>query len=84
MPVIRAYRVHCDQCEMLSINGVACHEHGCPNMGAKWDRETRTWVKYYECWNCGCEVLRGEECDCTMPMDHEDPTEDDDEEDNDQ
>lgn len=21
----------CDQCEMLSINGVACHETGCPN-----------------------------------------------------
>ena len=21
----------CDQCEMLSINGVACHEIGCPN-----------------------------------------------------
>jgi hypothetical protein len=24
-------RVHCDQCEMLAINGIACHEHGCPN-----------------------------------------------------
>ena len=21
----------CDQCEILSINGVLCHEHGCPN-----------------------------------------------------
>ena len=23
-------RVHCDSCEMLAINGVACHEIGCP------------------------------------------------------
>jgi hypothetical protein len=21
----------CDQCEVVSVNGVACHEHGCPN-----------------------------------------------------
>ena len=21
----------CDQCEVLTINGVACHETGCPN-----------------------------------------------------
>ena len=21
----------CDQCEVLSINGLACHETGCPN-----------------------------------------------------
>lgn len=21
----------CDQCVMVRINGVACHEHGCPN-----------------------------------------------------
>jgi hypothetical protein len=24
-------RVKCDQCEILVINGIACHEHGCPN-----------------------------------------------------
>jgi hypothetical protein len=23
--------MNCDQCEMLSINGMACHETGCPN-----------------------------------------------------
>lgn len=32
----RAYRVRCSQCEALVINGVACHERGCPNdHGAK-------------------------------------------------
>jgi hypothetical protein len=25
------YRVGCSQCECLVINGVACHESGCPN-----------------------------------------------------
>jgi hypothetical protein len=24
-------RLHCDQCEAVSINGLACHETGCPN-----------------------------------------------------
>lgn len=23
--------VKCDQCDVLVINGVVCHEHGCPN-----------------------------------------------------
>lgn len=27
----RAYRVLCSRCEALVINGVACHERGCPN-----------------------------------------------------
>lgn len=22
---------HCEQCEMVSINGLACHETGCPD-----------------------------------------------------
>ena len=25
-------RAKCEQCEALSINGVACHEKGCPNI----------------------------------------------------
>lgn len=27
----RAVRVSCSQCQALGINGVACHETGCPN-----------------------------------------------------
>lgn len=30
-------RVWCNQCEMLSINGVPCHEGGCPNEHKVWD-----------------------------------------------
>jgi len=25
------YKVRCSQCEALVINGIACHETGCPN-----------------------------------------------------
>jgi len=41
----RFEKVHsCDQCQMLSINGVPCHEHGCPSA---WKTEER------ECKWCG-------------------------------
>ena len=34
----------CQSCEVLCINGVNCHEHGCPD---KWKDEER------ECMECG-------------------------------
>jgi hypothetical protein len=47
----------CDCCEMVSINGVACHEHGCPNIGARWDADAELWIpKMRECFECGCTV----------------------------
>lgn len=30
-PFTRGARVGCSQCEALVINGIACHETGCPN-----------------------------------------------------
>lgn len=27
----RTWRPRCSQCEVLVINGIACHETGCPN-----------------------------------------------------
>ncbi len=43
----RLERVHsCDQCQMLSINGVPCHELGCPSA---WRDEKR------KCKWCGSE-----------------------------
>ncbi|MGA7630279.1 MAG: hypothetical protein WCB11_05900 [Terriglobales bacterium] len=30
-------RVWCNQCEMISINGVPCHESDCPNQSKVWD-----------------------------------------------
>ncbi|MFN0317542.1 MAG: hypothetical protein ACKVQA_21160 [Burkholderiales bacterium] len=44
------WRQKCDQCQMLSINGVPCHEIGCPN--AKKRRyvamETEEWQRAHE------------------------------------
>lgn len=31
IPFAKSYRVRCSQCEALTINGIACHETGCPN-----------------------------------------------------
>ena len=36
---------YCDSCQMLGINGLACHETGCPD----------AWKDYEkDCFECGC------------------------------
>ena len=35
-----SWRVGCSQCEALCVNGIACHETGCPNTVAD-DKEGR-------------------------------------------
>lgn len=51
----------CNQCEVMTINGVLCHEHGCPD----------AWKDYKrECAWCGQEftpedkdqICCGDEC----------------------
>jgi hypothetical protein len=37
--------IRCSRCEALAINGVPCHESGCPNQ-----------VHTYRCFECGCDV----------------------------
>lgn len=56
--------MHCDQCEMVSINGVPCHESGCPNRDARWNAAELCWVKQYECRECGGMTDVGDVC-CT-------------------
>lgn len=67
----------CDQCEMLSINGAACHERGCPNTGARYDADAQMWVKQVECRECGtvCDAdSRGRyECDCNSGLGETEP-----------
>lgn len=47
--------MNCNQCEFIYINGVGCHETGCPNI-----------KKIKECFKCGFEVLEGtENCGCS-------------------
>jgi hypothetical protein len=50
-----AHSMSCDQCEMLSINGVACHETGCPNQNKRWDANIGQWFEVFECPGCGTE-----------------------------
>ena len=52
----------CDQCAPLAINGVFCHEDGCPNRGKRWDAVDAEWVRYVECRECGSGVREGEVC----------------------
>ena len=64
-------RVSCDQCQMLRINGIPCHETGCPNMGARWDAEQQGWVKQRKCFDCGSTVDADDPC-CSAPYEEED------------
>lgn len=54
--------MRCDQCQMLSINGHPCHETGCPNASARWDKGSETWIKQRDCFDCGCTVDEDDEC----------------------
>lgn len=67
----------CDCCEMLSMNGHACHESGCPNSGKRWDAIDGVWIAVRTCPECGCECDADEECCVFQDEDHEpEPDED--------
>lgn len=56
-------RVRCSQCQAATVNGIPCHEHGCPN-------QTR------ECEECEAPIKRGlrlcESCANPEPEDEAD------------
>lgn len=56
--------MRCNQCEAAMINGVFCHETGCPNSRKTWIAERGEWVQFVECFYCGCDVEAGEYCRC--------------------
>ena len=57
----------CNQCQELRINGVRCHEHGCPNARKTYDHEREQWVQYYTCAECGYDLLEhGDVCNCQV------------------
>lgn len=53
-------RIKCDQCEACMINGVFCHETGCPNSRREWINGD--WVDVRICWECGCKVYGDNDC----------------------
>ena len=40
IPFTKTYRIKCSQCEALVINGVPCHETGCPHVRREDDHDT--------------------------------------------
>lgn len=52
----------CNQCNAAIINGVFCHEIGCPNMGKRYNDESEEWVQVHVCSICGYEYEDGEIC----------------------
>ncbi len=54
--------MNCDQCEAATINGVFCHEQGCPNKGARYDRAEGAWIKQRKCFDCGYTVDKDDPC----------------------
>ena len=44
----------CDQCEALTISGVACHETGCPD---RWLHPATGQPMPRECKDCGCDFV---------------------------
>jgi hypothetical protein len=66
----------CQSCEVLRINGVLCHEQGCPDA---WMDEIR------QCYECGCDftpesrnqILCGNGVMCGGDIDWDDDEQDD-------
>lgn len=54
--------VRCDQCNMVAINGVACHETGCINTNSRYDASEDRWIKQRKCFECGCTVDADDWC----------------------
>ena len=52
----------CDQCSALMINGLFCHETGCPNTKSRYDESTDTWIKQRKCFECGCTIDANTDC----------------------
>ena len=60
----KQYIPKCNQCDSAVINGVYCHEIGCPNSKKTWVPDEQAWVLFLECPICGSDVREGEFCDC--------------------
>jgi hypothetical protein len=62
LTMAKTRRVKCDQCQLLRINGVVCHEIGCPNMPRKCKdckREFKSsWRFADRCKRCTRELYR--------------------------
>ena len=61
----------CDQCDALAINGLLCHETGCPR-----ERRERATLRARTCGECGTVHEEPETAaECCAPVDCEDTRE---------
>ncbi len=66
----------CNQCNPVMINGVFCHESGCPNQGKKWNNDTQEFMTVYACQECGSEYFYPESIEsCCQPIEEEEEEE---------
>ncbi len=54
--------MRCDQCEAAMINGIFCHEHGCPNACKRYEPAGDVWITQRKCPECGYVVDYDVEC----------------------
>ena len=52
----------CDQCEAAMVNGVFCHETGCPNTHKRYNKANDVWETMIKCPICGYDYPEGTEC----------------------
>jgi hypothetical protein len=64
--------VNCNQCQAAMINGVFCHETGCPNSNSRYDAKSGEWIKQRECFECGCTVDADDPCCLGVPAEDSD------------
>lgn len=62
MPKKARKNISCDSCIALMINGMFCHETGCPNTSSRYDAESGSWIKQRKCFDCGYTVDADEDC----------------------
>jgi hypothetical protein len=67
--------IRCNQCVALMIQGVFCHETGCPNTNSRFDAETGEWIKQRKCFECGCTVDADDLC-CNAELEDDEEHED--------
>lgn len=71
---VMATSIRCDQCQLVMIQGVLCHETGCVNTYSRYDAESGEWVKRRKCGGCGCSVDADDLC-CDAEVEDEEEVE---------
>lgn len=62
----------CDACNPMMIQGIFCHETGCPNINKKWNPESESWDEVFTCRECGSEYTDSDDlAKCCQPEDME-------------